>query len=217
MKQASARVADPIMCKGTCAILPQLLAQSLIFRPSEAYIIMRGYRRGRAYMRNRIAAVTGGRSAAAQPLFAALVAEWRAGGTKVAGVLSEPDGASDRTCTAGFLREINSGEAYQIHLETPPVGTSCDIDIAGVETAGRDVLTDLGTSDLVVLSKFGKLETMGGGLARAFEAAIAADKPLLTTVSEKHLEAWRGVAPGSILLPADEAAIRRWWEGARSN
>lgn len=168
-------------------------------------------------MPSRIAAVTGGQSAAVQPLFAALVTEWRAGGTKVAGVLSEPDGASDRTCTAGFLREINSGEAYQIHLETPPVGTSCDIDAAGVETAGRDVLTDLEPSDLVILSKFGKLETMGGGLARAFEAAIAADKPLLTTVSEKHLEAWRAVAPDSILLPADEAAIRRWWEGARSN
>ncbi|WP_281806563.1 DUF2478 domain-containing protein [Methylocystis echinoides] len=170
-----------------------------------------------AYMRNRIAAVTGGRSAVVQPLFAALVAEWRAGGTKIAGALSEPDGASDRTCTAGFLREINSGEAYQIHLETPPVGTSCDIDAAGVETAGRDVLVDLATSDLVVLSKFGKLETMGRGLARAFEAAIAGNKPLLTSVSEKHLEAWRAFAPDSILLPADDAAIRRWWEGARSN
>ena len=170
-----------------------------------------------AYMRSRIAAVSGGQSAAVQPLFAALVAEWRAGGTKVAGVLSELDGASDRTCTAGFLREINSGEAYQIHLETRPVGTSCDIDAAGVETAGRGVLNDLATSDLVVLSKFGKLETMGRGLARAFEAAIAAQKPLLTTVSEKHLEAWRSVAPDSILLSADEAAIRRWWEDARSN
>jgi nucleoside-triphosphatase THEP1 len=150
-------------------------------------------------------------------LFAALVAEWRARGTKIAGVLSEADDASDRTCTAGFLREINLGEAYQIHLEAPPVGTSCDIDAVGVETAGRDVLVDLATSDLVVLSKFGKLETMGGGLARAFEAAIAADKPLLTTVSEKQLEAWRAFAPGSILLPVDDAAIRRWWEAARPN
>lgn len=97
------------------------------------------------------------------------------------------------------------------------MGTSCDIDAAGVEAAGRGVLTDLAKSDLVVLSKFGKLEAMGGGLARTFEATIAADKPLLTTVSEKHLEAWRAVAPDSILLPADEAAIRRWWEGARSN
>lgn len=169
-----------------------------------------------AHVPNRIAAVTGGRSAAAQPLFAALVAEWRAGGTKVAGVIAEPHGALDRTCTAGNLREINSNETYQIHLETPPVGTSCDIDAAGVEAAGRGVLRDLATSDLVVLSKFGKLETMGGGLARAFEAAIAADKPMLTSVSEKHLEAWRAVAPDSILLPADEATIRTWWEGIRS-
>lgn len=164
----------------------------------------------------RIAAVTGGRSAVAQPLFEVLVAEWRAAGTKIAGVIAEPHGPMDRTCTAGVLREIISGEAYQIHLDMPPVGTSCDIDAGGVESACASVLESLPTSDLVVLSKFGKLESMHGGLAPAFEAAISAGKPLLTTVSERHLDAWRTLAPESILLPADEAAIRAWWADVRS-
>jgi hypothetical protein len=35
----------------------------------------------------------------------------------------------------------------------------------------------------VVLSKFGKLETSGGGLAAAFRAGTAAGKPVVTTVS----------------------------------
>lgn len=173
-------------------------------------------RRLELQMPSRIAAVTGGRSAAAQPLFAALVAEWRAAGTKIAGVFAEPHGASDRTCTAGVLRDINSGEPYQIHFDTPPSGTSCDIDAAGVQSACAAVLESLPTSDLVVLSKFGKLETMRAGLAEAFEAAIAADKPLLTTVSDRHLDAWRALAPESIRLPADEAAIRAWWRDIRS-
>ncbi|PWB83646.1 MAG: hypothetical protein C3F11_05520 [Methylocystaceae bacterium] len=92
------------------------------------------------HMFSRIAAVTGGRSAAAQPLFEALAAEWRAAGTKIAGVIAEPHGPLDRTCTAGVLRDINSGGAYQIHLETPPAGTSCDIDAAGVRSACAAVL-----------------------------------------------------------------------------
>lgn len=164
----------------------------------------------------RIAAVTGGRSAAAQPLFAALVAGWQAEGTKVAGVIAEPHGPMDRTCTAGVLRDIISGEAFQIHLDAPPAGTSCDIDAAGVESACQSVLENLPTSDLVVLSKFGKLESMHAGLAPAFQTAIAMRKPVLTTVSERHLDAWRSLAPQSILLPADEAAVRAWWAEVQS-
>jgi len=165
---------------------------------------------------SRIAAVTGGRSATAQPLLARLIAEWRTEGATIAGVIAEPHGPLDRTCTAGVLRDINSGLPYQIHLEEPPAGASCDIDAAGVESACAAVLENLATSDLVVLSKFGKLETMRGGLTEAFEAAIAAGKPILTTVSERHLDALLALAPDSTLLPADEAAIRAWWDDIRS-
>ena len=164
----------------------------------------------------RIAAVTGGRSAAAQPLLTTLVAEWRAAGIKIAGVIAEPHGPLDRTCTAGVLRDIISCEPYQIYLETPAAGASCDIDADGVQSACAAVLKSLPTSDLVVLSKFGKLESMHAGLAPAFEAAIAARKPMLTTVSERHFDAWRALAPELILLPADEAAIRAWWGDIRS-
>ena len=67
------------------------------------------------------------------------------------------------------------------------------------------------TGDLVVLSKFGKLEAMRSGLTGAFEAAIAAGKPVLTTVSEKHREAWRAFAPDATVLPADKTALQAWW------
>ena len=44
-----------------------------------------------------------------------------------------------------------------------------------------------------------------------FEAAFAAGKPILTSVSSRHRDAWLGYAPGAVELPADEAAIERWW------
>lgn len=165
---------------------------------------------------SRIAVVTGGRSVAVQPLFARLAAEWLAEGAKIAGVIAEPHGPLDRTCTAGVLRNISSRKSFQIHLETPPAGTSCDIDAAGVASACAAVLENLATSDLVVLSKFGKLETIRAGLAEAFETAIAAGKPILTTVSERHLDALLALAPQLALLPADEAVIRAWWRDIRS-
>jgi nucleoside-triphosphatase THEP1 len=164
----------------------------------------------------RIAAVVGADSVTTKALFAAMVTNWRALGAKVVGMIGEPHGRSDRTCTAGVLRDIVSGKPYQIHLDTPPNNTSCDIDAAGVETACAAVINDVLASDLVVLSKFGKLEAMRQGLAAAFEAAIAARKPVLTTVSDRHRDAWQAFAPDATLLPADEAAIQDWWCAVRT-
>ncbi len=73
------------------------------------------------------------------------------------------------------------------------------------------MLSQIPDSDVVVLSKFGKLEAAGSGLAPAFAAAIAAGKPVLTTVSDLHRDAWRRLAPDAIGLAADVAAIRDWW------
>jgi nucleoside-triphosphatase THEP1 len=164
----------------------------------------------------RVAAVVGADSVTTQALLVAMVTDWGTLGAKVAGVIDEPHGPSDRSCTAGVLRDIVSGKLYKIHLETPPDHTSCDIDTEGVESACMAVINDVLASDLVVRSKFGKLEAMGRGLAAAFEAAIAAEKPVVTTVSDRHRDAWQAFAPDAILLPADEAAIQDWWRAVQA-
>lgn len=163
----------------------------------------------------RIATVIGADSAAIQALFATTVAEWRASGANVVGVIGEAHDLPDRTCSAGLLRDIVSGKAYSMYLETAPVDTSCHLDSAGVETACTVVLDQVPASDVVVLSKFGKLEAMRGGLAPAFDAAIAAGKPVLTTVSDKHRQAWQKFAPDAVVIAADKTAIEAWWRTAR--
>jgi hypothetical protein len=71
-------------------------------------------------------------------------------------------------------------------------------------------------SDIVVLSKFGKLETLGEGLAPAFKAAFSAGKPVLTTVSAKHRDAWRSFAPETTFLSDDDVTILMWWQSLRT-
>ena len=158
-----------------------------------------------------IAAILGRDSTAAQPLLAALVAQLQAAGTKVVGVIDEGHGIPDRTCRAGTLRDIVSGTAFPIFFETAPSDTSCLIDVTGVEMAAAALLPQISASDLVVLSKFGKVEATRRGLSPVFAAAIAAGKPVLTAVSQKHREAWEAFAPGATTLAADEAALRAWW------
>lgn len=146
-----------------------------------------------------------------QALLATVVADGRAAGASVVGVIAEAHGLPDRTCSAGILRDIVSGSPSQIYLESAPAGTSCHLDASGVEAACSLVLGQLEGSDLVVLSKFGKLEAMHKGLFAAFEAALGAGKPVLTAVSGKHLEALQAFAPQATFIEADAAALREWW------
>src|SRR3546814_15714093 len=109
----------------------------------------------------------------------------------VVGCMAVPHVCPCRTCSAAVLRDVASGARYPIHLVLSPAGTSCHLDARGVETACSSVLDQVQSSDLVVLSKFGKLEAMHKGLFPAFEAAIASGKPVMTTVSSKHREIGR--------------------------
>ena len=158
-----------------------------------------------------IASVSGGDIESVQALLAAAVAEWRATGSKVVGVIAEPHGLPDRSCGAGVLRDIASGKAYPMFRDAVPSPDSCHLDAAGAANACAAVVDQIASSDLVVLSKFGMLEARRRGLAPAFAAAIAAGKPVLTTVSHKQREAWRTLAPDAVVLPADKAALQDWW------
>jgi hypothetical protein len=161
-----------------------------------------------------IAAIVGSGSRSVQSLFAAVAGDLRAEGLRVIGVVSETHGLADRTCSAGFLRDIVTRAQFPIYLQDPPRDTSCHLDESGVDAACRRLLPQIPGCDLLIISKFGKLEAGGGGLTPAFEAAIKAHKPILTSVSELHLAAWRAFAPNAADVRCDESAVRRWWETA---
>ncbi|WP_334148672.1 DUF2478 domain-containing protein [Hyphomicrobium sp.] len=162
-----------------------------------------------------IASVEGAGTANVQRLFEEAIARWQEAGLRVAGLVEETHGLPGRVCSAGILRGIGSGRPYSIYLEIPPAGKTCHVDANGAETAGTSVLDEIAACDLVVLSKFGKLEAGNRGLIGAFEAAITAQKPVLTSVSEKHRAAWRAFAPEAVVLPPRIEAIEAWLANRR--
>jgi hypothetical protein len=118
-------------------------------------------------------------------------------------------------CSAGFLRDLASGRRFSIQLDAPPAGSSCHLDATGMEDAGTGLLAQIPDADIVVFSKFGKLEAARQGLWTAFAAAVSAGKPLLTTVSPRHMESWNACAPAALRLDGDAAAIAQWWNTVR--
>jgi hypothetical protein len=160
----------------------------------------------------RIAVVQGARGEAVQPLFRDLVKRWRPP-ARIAGVIAEDHGLPDRKCSAGYLRSIATGALYPIFQDLGPGAEACHLEGGGAVSAAGAIADDIGRGcDLVLLSKFGKLEAAGQGLAGAFAAAIEADVPVLTAVSPALEDAWAAFAgPLFVTLPPDEQEIEAWW------
>lgn len=165
---------------------------------------------------SNIAVITNQEGLDSQALLSKVTAGWLASGIKVAGVLAQ-DNEVAGACSAGFVRDLASDRLFSIHLDAPPVGKTCHLDPSGLEDAGAGLLGQIPAADVVVFSKFGKLEAMQGGLWPAFSAAIAAGRPLLTTVSAKHIEAWRAFAPEAAWIGGEPAKVAEWWHAVHAS
>ncbi len=159
----------------------------------------------------RIAVVKGAPSAAIQGMFRELAEGWRSG-IRVAGVIEEPHGLAGRKCNAGYLRCIAEGTLYPIFQDPGAGAEACHLQGAGALLATQAVERDIAAGcDLVILSKFGKLEASRQGLVAAFTAAMEAGLPILTSVSPAFEQAWTDfAAPLFDVLPADPNQIDAW-------
>jgi hypothetical protein len=164
----------------------------------------------------KIAVVQGVPSAEVQRLFQVLVERWQPT-ARLAGVIAEDHGLADRACSAGFLRSLGNGERFPIFQDLGAGARACHLAGDGAVTAAAAVRRDIADGcDLVVLSKFGKLEAEGGGLRDAFGAAIEAEIPVLTSVSPKFAAAWKSfAAPLFVVVPGDVDGIVAWWQAVR--
>jgi hypothetical protein len=154
---------------------------------------------------DQIGVVQGAPSPVVQGLLRAFVAELPAS-VRVAGVL-------DEVCSVGQLRSVRDGSTFSIVQDLGPGSTACRIDAGGIVTACEAVCRDIEVGcDLVVLSKWGKVEADRSGLADAFAVAISAGVPILTSVAPRFTSAWEQfAAPLYVILPPDVASVAAWW------
>lgn len=134
---------------------------------------------------------------------------------RAVGVVEDP--VDDDGCSAGELKSLGDGRRFPLLQALGADATACRLDSAAVVSACDVVQRDIAAGcDLVVLSKFGKVEAERSGLAAAFASAMEGGVPILTSVSPKFGEAWdRFAAPLYIILPPELAAVEAWWAEAR--
>lgn len=159
----------------------------------------------------RIAVVQGASDAEVQALLGLMARGWQ-GDLRLAGVLAEEHGLADRACSAGYLCSLRDGQRFAMFEPRTPGAQACHLVGDGVLAAAAAVRRDIEAGcDLVLLSKFGKLEATGSALRDAFAAAIEAGVPVLTSVSATQSGAWTAFAsPLFTVVPADVGAIEAW-------
>ena len=162
-----------------------------------------------------IAVVQGAASAVVQHLLADFAARWK-DRARIVGLVEEPQGVPG--CAPGYLRSLVDGRRYPIFQELGPGSEACSLDEVSLVDACERLRKDIAAGcDLVIISKFGKLEAESrSGLLAACVDAIEAGIPTLTAVAPKFNDRWESfAAPFDTRVSAAAEAIDAWWEARR--
>lgn len=162
----------------------------------------------------QIVALHGAASNVIQGLLADIAAKLAARGLRVAGVIeNSKDGPNQ--CRFMELRNLDDGRVFAISQNLGPGSQACNLHPEGLALACAAVQESISTgADVVILSKFGKQEALGGGIRDAFGAAIAAGIPIITSVAPAMMNDWRRFA-GDLAqcVGADTAKFDSWLDG----
>ena len=167
-----------------------------------------------AFGARRIAALPGVRGGSAQDLLQRFAIMRAADGLRVAGVVEISECKREGGGCKNFsVRNLSSGETISISQDLGAGSEACSLDPGGLVRACGCVEEAISAgADIVILSKFGKLEAARGGLADAFRAAMFADIPVVTVVPPVVADEWeRFAGPLSQFVEARTEALEDWW------
>ncbi len=163
---------------------------------------------------SRLAAVVFDRDEAPDaPLIAFLETATRRG-ARVAGLVQER-ACDERLCALHDVRvrDLVTGDTLAIMQDLGREATGCRVDPAAIAVAARRLEAALAENpDLLVVNRFGRLESEGQGTLAEIGRAFADGVPLIVCVPKRYLDAWDAFACGlDAKLPPTFEAIEGWW------
>jgi hypothetical protein len=166
-----------------------------------------------APIQRRIAALQGASTSTIQNVLAGFADRLMGQAIRVAGVVEINGCDGESGCKHLSVRDLASGAVFAITQDLGAGSTACSLDPGGLAKACGMVESAISDgADVVVLSKFGKLEAARSGLCDAFRAAIMADLPIITAVSPILANDWSLFAgPLFDYVAARTDALDDWW------
>jgi len=110
------------------------------------------------------------------------------------------------------LKELFSGQEVAISQNLGNHSQGCRLDSAALEhVAGLVEASFDHNPEILILNKFGKSESEGGGMRNAIAIAVNANIPVLVGLNRASIEAWNEFCGGDWqLLEANEQDVESW-------
>ena len=152
------------------------------------------------------------RSASIDLLMRQVVGSLRASGRSLAGLVQHNVEKVDADCAEMLLEDLASNQLISISMRRPRGSRGCRLDAAGLAQAAAIAAAGIERgADMVVISKFGAQEASGKGLRDEIALAVGSGIPLLTSVGERLLPAWRDfIGEAWTALPPDPSKMLGW-------
>ena len=162
---------------------------------------------------SRLAAIVFDRDEGPDEALLAFLGGATACGVRVAGLVQERAGDNLGDLRDVRVRDLTSGEILPIMQELGRGATGCAVDPAAVAEAARLLERALAMNpDLLVVNRFGRLESEGGGMLAEIGRAFAEGVAMVVCVPARYRDAWNAFAAGlDAQLPARREAIEAWW------
>jgi molybdate transport system ATP-binding protein len=163
--------------------------------------------------RSRLAAVLFDRYDDVDAAIAGFVASARQAGARVAGFVQERIEVGTCECEDFRLRDLETGDELAIMQDLGRESSGCRVDPAAVAVAAERLGRALADApDLLIVNRFGKLESEGGGVSAELGEAVALGLPVVVAVPIRFRGAWDAFAGGlDTPLPPQAAALEAWW------
>lgn len=137
-------------------------------------------------------------------------------GLRLAGVIQHDITRRDRSRCDMALEDLATGTRIGLSEDRGTAARGCRIDQSGLAHAAVLASTALeGPIDLLVINKFGKIESEGGGLRDVIAEAVSRGVPAVVGVPMRNLDAWNAFAGSFQQRLAPEVPVLTAWIAAR--
>jgi hypothetical protein len=160
-----------------------------------------------------LAAIVFDRDEAPDPPLIDFIAAARRRGVRVAGLVQQ-HGGGPRERRDVQVRDLLSGATLPIMQDLGREAEGCRVDPNAIAFAAALLARALATGpDLLIVNRFGRLESEGGGMLAEIGRAFAEGVPLVACVPKRYLFAWNAFSGGlDEQLPPRFEAIEAWFE-----
>jgi hypothetical protein len=143
----------------------------------------------------------------------AFIDEARHNGARISGLVQERGENDDSDLHDVRVRNLDTGAILPIMQDLGAQSEGCRVDPNAIASAAQQLAAAHASApDLLVVNRFGRLESEGGGMIAEIGAAVAGGTALIICVPLRYRDAWNAFADGlDVQLPPRREAIAQWW------